>query len=805
MVLLVAVVSAVGNVIGGQDVLVSACFGSANAAEAALAGWWITRGLTGRPSLRTLTDLARLVVGAAMGAAAIGAGATATVVLLRQDPFWPTLPEVTASHLSAVLLLMPLALRMGRSRVEAGRTETVLQCCSVLVVCGYVFAPAHSLPLAFVLLAPLVWGALRLAPRVVAWQLVVIGFVTSTLTIMGGGPFAAAVRLNEDPSVGAGLIQTHIVVSTLVTMSLVLAVDQRRSVLAQISTSERMFRGGFNEAMLGMIILRSAGEGLEIVELNEVAAGMLVGDATSLIGSPWLAQVSEDEQPTVSRAVTSIRRGEIDGWRGEVPLVEAPGQRARWVEVAISPIGTGCEGCLLITQMVDVTSRRDAEESLAELALHDALTGLPNRVLLRDRIHLALRASARSPLPVGLLFVDLDDFKRINDTAGHEAGDEVLMEVGRRLAGSVRPGDTVGRLGGDEFVILLPSVTSQSVAAAADRVMSSLADPITVGADTYRVTASLGAVTGDVSNTVSGMMRDADTAMYVSKTSGRARVTFFTDDHRARAMRTVRVTQDLDGAVARGELRLHIQPIVDLLTGRIVAGETLVRWQHPKRGLLLPADWLDVAETSGEIHELGRWVLAESCRLAAAWSGVVGSDAPRVHVNVSGRQLERGDLCDQVRATLASSGLPGDRLVVELTETEMEQVRDSLHRELEELRDIGVCLAIDDFGTGYSAFSRLTDLPVDILKIDRSFVAAMLHESRSKVIVSSILSLAGSLGLDIVAEGIETPQQEEHLRRIGCRTGQGYYWSPAVTPDAFLSLLTTTPWERNATPALTPT
>ena len=680
MVVLVALVSAAGNLVGGRPAALSLWLGVADAAEAAVAGWWILRGRPGRPALMTLGDLWRLVVGGLLGAVVVAVAIRAAVISLVGSATWATLPHVAASHLSAVLLLVPLVLRTSGARADAGRTETVLQWAVTLTLTAGAFSPRSGLPLSFVPLVPLMWGALRLPVRAVARQLVVVLLGVSVLTAAGRGSLIAAAETSAEPMLAATLLEAYLLVTVLVALALALAADQRRSALQQVSRSERLV-------------------------------------------------------------------------------------------------------------LDDVTARRAAEAALERIARHDPLTDLPNRTVLRSRVEHALELEHREGSGAALLVLDLDDFKRVNDSVGHEPGDELLVRVADRLRGAVRASDTVARLGGDEFCVLLPSIEPDRVQGAIDRVLDSLVAPISIPAGTYRVSASIGVVLGAPGSTVSGLLRDADTAMYVSKSCGGGRATFFDDTFRARTLRGVQIGREFDGAIDRGELRLHAQPVVDLATGRIVSAETLVRWQHPERGLLPPGEWLADASAGRAGADLDRWVLWESCRLAASWTASPGAADLRVHVNVSGRQVLRGDLREQVLAALEETGLPAPCLVVELTEDQLDGVGDSLSRDLADLRRRGIGLAVDDFGTGYSAFTRLTDYPVDMVKIDRTFVARMLHEDISRAIVGSVIGLARDAGLDVVAEGVETEEQAAYLRAAGCGLAQGYLWSRALSPDDFADLL----------------
>jgi diguanylate cyclase (GGDEF)-like protein len=510
-------------------------------------------------------------------------------------------------------------------------------------------------------------------------------------------------------------------------------------------------------------------------------------------------------------AMDRVLVGELGTWHGELRLAAEPGaaddgpSRERRVAVALSPL-RDAEGEVerITLQMQDVTARHHAEARLIEMALHDALTGLPNRTLLRDRLGEGL---TRPAVPgtdgsdadggdgtegrLALLFCDLDDFKLVNDSAGHRVGDALLVEVARRL-GALRPDDTVARLGGDEFVILSPVGPGDPHAYTDDLaalVLEMLTAPVEVAGARYRLSASIGITLSRAGSTPESLLREADSAMYQAKRTGKNRSAWYTEEHHLQASRQLTLAGELRAGLERGEFVLFVQPVVDLRAGRVVAGEALVRWQHPERGLLPPGEWLDVAETCDVIHALGSWVIDESCRLAAHWREVLGDGAPVVHANVSARQLGQGTLVADVSSSLARHGLPGSRLVLELTETQLDHAHGAVLSEVVQLRAIGVGLAADDFGTGYSSLTRLTEMPVDVIKIDRAFVARMDEDERARAVVSSLVTMGAALDVDVVAEGVETRAQAQMLARMGCHLAQGYWWSRPVPDEDFVAFV----------------
>ncbi len=428
-------------------------------------------------------------------------------------------------------------------------------------------------------------------------------------------------------------------------------------------------------------------------------------------------------------------------------------------------------------------------DELRHQALHDALTGLPNRALILDRVGQMLALNRREHLPVAVLFLDLDDFKDINDTLGHRAGDDLLVAVGVRLTSALREGDTVGRLGGDEFVVLTQGAAlADGGGPVADRILAVMADPFLIdGSDLpLAVSASIGYAEGDRA-TPEALLQDADIALYQAKALGKHQAVRFSpsmqsavDDHR-------HLEVDLRGALEAGQFRLEYQPIVALLTGTVVGVEALIRWDHPERGVVAPDEFVPALEANGPILEVGAWVLHEACRQGARWHRAGHPLA--VSVNVSARQFEGGRILDDVGDALAASSFDPNSLILELTETVvMHDVEDTVRR-LNELKVLGVRIAIDDFGTGYSSLAYLRKLPIDILKIDRSFVSGLADTEDSEALVHTLTQLGKLLGLHTVAEGIETDDQWRCLLDEGADSGQGNLFSRPLTPHDLDHLL----------------
>jgi diguanylate cyclase (GGDEF)-like protein len=427
-----------------------------------------------------------------------------------------------------------------------------------------------------------------------------------------------------------------------------------------------------------------------------------------------------------------------------------------------------------------------AVEETAHQAFHDPLTGLPNRALFLDRLRVAHSRRARSDNLVAVLFADLDGFKSVNDSLGHAAGDEVLSAVGRRLAGCLRPDDTVARFGGDEFAILIEEVADPIDAArTARRALEILEAPFDIAGREVHVSASLGVAVGR--EEPEDLLRNADLAMYEAKGAGKGRYELFQHDMYRAMTERLELEQDLKRATEGGELVLRYQPIVALPSGRMVGVEALIRWMHPERGLIDPEDFIPLAEESGQIHEVGRWVLHEACGQMAQW---VRPDRPLgLSANLSSAQLRQESLVSEVRGALASSGLDPSALVLEITETVLMDATASNIERLAALKELGISFAVDDFGTGYSSLQYLRRFPIDWLKIAKPFVDEVHRDRAEEGIARAIIDLARSLGLGVVAEGIEGRGQAARLADLGCSFGQGYFYSPPLPAEEIGELL----------------
>jgi diguanylate cyclase (GGDEF)-like protein len=539
--------------------------------------------------------------------------------------------------------------------------------------------------------------------------------------------------------------------------------------------SRERFRHAFDDAPIGMALTDLAG----VVQRANAALCERLGadpagrplaelvDADDLGGRPFPADGGESE--------LRYRDGAAWGLWHHSLLTGRDGRPEAW-----------------ISHCIDVSKRRHAEEELSWQANHDALTGLPNRERFLERLSGSLRPDAR----VAVLLVDLDDFKVVNDSLGHGAGDRLLSGVAERLCRVLRPGDVIARFGGDEFTVLLPGITSEAYAlGVARRLADALREPLVLDGERRYVTASVGvSFSGPGEDDPHALLRDADAAMYRAKETGKARCEVFDDSMRESAMERLELESGLRHALDDGELRLVYQPLVTLDDGRVSGVEALLRWDHPIFGVVAPLRFVPLAERNGLIIPIGAWVLREACRQLAAW----GDEELGVSVNVSARQLGSTDLVDAVRAALEDSGIEPGRLCLEITETAMMSDPGAIGDTLRALKALGVRLAVDDFGVGHASLRQLRALlPVDTLKIDKSFVDGITEDADDAAIVEGVVRLAHALGLQAVAEGVESAEQMAMLRAFACQTGQGYHFARPAGPEAIALMLSAAPAARH--------
>jgi diguanylate cyclase (GGDEF)-like protein/PAS domain S-box-containing protein len=525
------------------------------------------------------------------------------------------------------------------------------------------------------------------------------------------------------------------------------------------------------------------------VEIWNKAATRLFGwSEEDVVGVPANILVPPEREAEGADLLRRTWAGEVMN-RVETVRLTRYGARVE-VSISLGPLrGEGAEVVGVYQVVRDITQQKASERALAFQAMHDHLTGLPNRGLLEDRMGHALERCRREGTSIGVMFFDVDHFKDVNDTAGHEVGDRLLRAVASRLRQSVRSMDTVARLGGDEFVVLCEDITDDSqLEVVASHIMGGFSEPVVLPDRQLWVTLSCGIVRGGPSSSVAQLLSEADAAMYHAKARGRGTVGRYDPRTRPDLERKAEGSRLLRLALERHELVPYYQPIVDLHTGEVVAAEALVRWDDPGRGLIAAKEFIPLAEELGLISEISELVLAEAGRQAKAWAKVAPS--VKVNVNVSPLQLRGTDLLSSARA-LVKDGVKPSSLVMEVTESALMEDATGSGSVLAELRDTGFGIAIDDFGTGYSSLAYLKQLPATAIKVDQAFTA-QLPDPQDLSVVMAILAIADTYGLDVVAEGVETPQQAEVLKSLGCQKGQGYHFARPMPASDLSRWLTDT-------------
>ena len=582
----------------------------------------------------------------------------------------------------------------------------------------------------------------------------------------------------------------------------VLAVYGQQRLLADLSEALEILAGqaalAVERVTLTQEVIRQRGQALfHTLVRNTSDAILIVGDdgrigyatpsAAAIFGDVAVEDsrledlVDPDTRADVVRVMDMILAGITDGAHGFLLRIERLDGRDAVLEVRSSDLRADRTVGGVVLTLRDVTEQHQLEQELKHQAYHDSLTGLPNRVLFADRAADAIDHAHRTERIVGMLFVDLDDFKVVNDTMGHGSGDELLTAVAGRLRASVRPSDTAARLGGDEFALLVDDAPdTDAVEAFADRIVAAFGEPFRLGDAEVLATVTVGVATSADSADADELLRHADLALYAAKTAGKRRGGATSRRCRPGMLRRREVQAALEEAVNNSEFTLVYQPIVELGSGQIVGFEALIRWPHPQWGMMLPGQFITLAEETGHIVPLGAWVVRQALSDMVQWRRRMEApdDAgPHVSVNVSARQFRDPGFVTGVREALRESGLPASALLLELTESVLFGDSDRIGAELDELKGIGVRLAIDDFGTGYSSLSYLLQLPIDVLKIDKSFVTGIAASWRQHALVKGIVRLAGTLEVEVIAEGIETETERELLAGMGCQYGQGYLLS----------------------------
>jgi diguanylate cyclase (GGDEF)-like protein/PAS domain S-box-containing protein len=578
------------------------------------------------------------------------------------------------------------------------------------------------------------------------------------------------VHLRTDDLDAVWFLAPTVVVTVLVLLRLQMGFRRERDAAAKLEHSKSTF-----EALLygvSDVIIVVSPEGT-IVHASAGASGTTLGrDAAALLGSPLRDLFLEGDHDAIDIAIEDACSGVGGVVEGGIEVHGA----AHQFEVSINDRRDNPYLAGFVVVLHDVTERKLLEARLRYQALHDSLTTLPNRALLADRLSDALHHHE----VLSVVYVDLDDFKAVNDGLGHAAGDRLLQAVAERLATTVRGSDTVARLGGDEFAILVLGDHAEEVSA---RVLDVLRAPFDIAGHHVTVSASVG-VASAAGTDPEELLRNADVAMYEAKGGGKGAVAVFEQRMAEAASERLLLQMDLTDAVAGEQFRLVYQPVFNLADGRMTGAEALLRWDHPTRGRLAPDRFIGLAESSGLIVAIGAWVLRDACLQASAWPQHLD-----IAVNLSARQLERADIVDHVRAALDQSGLEPRRLVLEITETMLAQDPQATAEHLHRLTALGVRIAIDDFGTGYSSLSTLSRYPVHVLKIDRSFIGSMLGNDHAVALVQALVEMGRALQLQVVAEGIEDAEQAAVLRQHRCEQGQGFYFARPIDAAAFTELL----------------
>lgn len=578
------------------------------------------------------------------------------------------------------------------------------------------------------------------------------------------------------------------------------SVEEQKVISQALRKSEEHFRSAFDYAAVGMALVGTDGRWLSV---NRSLCKLVGYSEQELLQTNFQSITHPDDLGSDLADHYRMLEGQMVTSTREKRYIHKEGHVV-WATVSVSSVfDEQAKPMHFILQAQDITERKQAEEQLHRAAFYDALTGLPNRALFADHLDLTLSRAKQHPDHLfAVLFLDIDRFKNINDSLGHVVGDQLLTAVAGRLQGCVRPEDTVSRFGGDEFAVLLNGVKhSADALAITERILREVEAPFRLSGFDVFTSTSVGVALSSIGyDSTEEILRDADTAMYRAKEQGQGRFEVFDKVMHARAISRLQLESDLRQALERGEFEVYYQPIMNLEAGALSGFEALLRWHHPERGLVSPADFIPVAEDTELIIPIGEWVLREACRQVRAWQSLYPSDTPlTISVNLSGKQFKQPDLVGQVKRILYQTGLDASCLRLEITESMVMEDAEAATAMLRQLRSLNVQLSIDDFGTGYSSLSYLHRFPVNILKIDRSFVSRMSMDEESMGIVETIITLASKLKMNVVAEGIETDEQSRKLRALSCHYGQGYLFSKPVMAEAAGSLVHEE-WQRRALP-----
>jgi diguanylate cyclase (GGDEF)-like protein/PAS domain S-box-containing protein len=791
-------------------------------------GW-----LTGNPAARTYADLANLLFAPFVLIGVIRATQQLDSPIQRRRNFL----DAGIVSLGAASLIYALFKLLGGVMIDGGEQHSMLRLqplMDVLTLSGIALLwtrrkssgmPAWATFIAAALICGLIgdaWFVLPMSKRIVdPWFIVVAWYACwSALTVgvmralrpdppivssgqlsrlpyvLAAACFAAlavAVYLDDraaivSATIGSGLVTTLVLMRQYVTLGEVTLMQVDRARAEADSRLAALVRHGSD--MLSIVNTQS------IIQYASPSHSWILGvPPEQIVGTDVRANIHRDDRAHADRALANLYRGDAQNTSLVLRMRDAEG-RWRWLEVIGSNLmdEPSINGVVLTSR--DVSERKQLEEMLADQALRDPLTGLGNRRLFSDRVAHAIERQLRSESSVAVLLLDLDHFKFVNDTLGHAKGDALLIHVAERLRQAVRAGDTVARLGGDEFAVLLEDLVHPDEAdATALRILDALERPFTLDDREVFVHSSIGIALAGDDQGVDDLVTDADVAMYAAKNAGRNRMARFSTAMRTDIAERHDVEAALHRALERDEFDLLYQPIVNLRNGSVVGAEALIRWRHRELGVLPPSRFIAIAEESDLIVQIGRSMLRVAARDAMRFRGATDrASAMRVGVNLSARQLLSPTLVSDVQAAMADADAPGSALSVELTETILASHEDAIIQRLQSLRDLGVLIALDDFGTGYSSLAYLRHYPIDVLKVDRSFVSWDAAEIASDGVARAIISIGQSLSMHTVAEGIETREQLEQLRELGCALGQGYLFSAPVNADEFTRFLQS--WDR---------
>jgi diguanylate cyclase (GGDEF)-like protein/PAS domain S-box-containing protein len=713
-----------------------------------------------------------------MNPAVIVAAAASASDSARHAKRWITVAtNVAVICLSLFLACLLVNLTFGDLRLLAHRRETFF-----LYVIGLLVLSAAQGFINTVLLTPVV--TIRSGQPL--WRTWYENYAWVMVTPISGAVMAG---------VASALIHHYGFWAMILTVPLMLAsylamrpylknIEAAEQHVAELQESESRFRSAFDHSAVGMALVDPLGRWLQV---NQALCQITGYSNQELVGKYFQSLVHPNDLGAALVQVHQLLEGTIPTFQMEQQYLHQNGS-AIWVIWSVSLVrDLATKENRLVFQLQDISERKRAEAQLLHDAFHDGLTGLPNRALFLDHVKLAMERGKRYPnRQFAVLFLDFDRFKIINDSLGHAVGDQLLIAIASRLEACLRPGDTIARLGGDEFTVLLEEMRhyNESLEVAA-RIQQALEAPFTLNGNEVFISVSIGIADSSMGyEQPEDMLRDADTAMYRAKARGAKCHEVFDKTMHSQVASRLQMESDLRRAIERQEFFLCYQPIVVLETGRLAGFEALVRWKHPERGLVSPAQFIPLAEETGLILPIGHWVLQEACRQMREWQELYPASFPlQMSVNLSSKQFTQPNLIEQIRAILDDTQLDAQYLKLELTESAVMDNVEAAIKQLADIRALGIELSIDDFGTGYSSLSYLHRFPLNTLKIDRSFVMSM-NEKENIEIVRTIIALAGSLGMEVIAEGVETFDQLTQLRNLHCGCGQGYYFSKPVEKEA---------------------